>query len=815
MTSVYKQALAVLVCLALCLSLAVTHAQEQSQAEGPDRVELHQALLDLTNPWTVMCVAAHPDDEDGATLTILRRKFGFHTVTLFSTFGEGGQNVVGPEVDLELGVIRAQETIAASHIQGSEPHFLGLSDFGYSKSAEETFRIWGHEEALHRMVLKIRQLRPDVIITNHSPTGGHGHHQATGRLLEEAFEAAADAKRFPEQLQALAVWQPKRLFVRFGFRPEPTAETGSARVVTIDPNERDPIRNNSYAEQALAGLHQHATQGPWPKSVPAAGARIIRYRLAREAPGTPSLPERPKTFLDGLSVKVQSLLGDKPLTEFIDHPNQVLDKLIEYRRSQSPAHVSEVDRSRQSLMERRLDNALAVASGVKLEITSQTRLLVPEVITNFLTTLSNTGPRTVHLNGLTFEGWGQRTQLETVDQLASDTETIVAVDRATPGNTPITTPQSDHLYDGLLFGHRFEAVADLEVGGAKFSVRSEASWQATPAVSVERISPSPYVSTPATINRPLSLDVMVTNNLPRHFRGTLKLSGTQFNIFEVGREFSLEPYEAINLQLRSNATLNIKAAERRRGTPNLGLLTLTIEDFESGATITERSLSVSHSEARVAPGMRVGYLPSFDKTLETALTALNVRASPLSVENIKGDDLSVYHTLIIDNRGYEAHPQLIVENQKLLDYVSGGGTLIVFYHKSNEWNPDPRRERPQLAPYPIILGSSRVTEEDSRVTILQPKHPLLNTPNRIGQADFNNWVQERGLYYPQEWDRRYQELLATSDKGEAPLRGGLLVTRYGRGSYIYTSMVWYRQLRAGIPGAYRMFANMISYGLNR
>ncbi|MFZ0063913.1 MAG: PIG-L family deacetylase, partial [Pyrinomonadaceae bacterium] len=179
----------------------------QASPSAINTAELHQALLDLTSAATVMCVAAHPDDEDGTTLTVLRRKYGVHTVSLFSTYGEGGQNAVGPELYEALGVIRAKETTAAAQIQGSEPHFLGLKDFGFSKSAEEAFRFWGHDEALRRMVYNIRELRPDVIITNHDTTSGHGHHQATGRLGLEAFDAAADAKRFPEQLAKVSVWQ--------------------------------------------------------------------------------------------------------------------------------------------------------------------------------------------------------------------------------------------------------------------------------------------------------------------------------------------------------------------------------------------------------------------------------------------------------------------------------------------------------------------------------------------------------------------------------------------------------------------------------
>src|SRR5437773_3503998 len=251
--------------LALSLLFTVPRAQQSTQSPD-DRAALNQALLDLTNPWTVMCVAAHPDDEDGTSLIVMRRKYGAHTVSLFSTFGEGGQNAIGPELYEELGAIRARETMAAAEIQGSEPHFLGLKDFGYSKSADETFQKWGHEEALRRMVLQIRKLRPDVIITNHSINNNdHGHHQATARLELEAFDAAADPKRFPEQLKnGVTVWQVQRLFVRT--RGNSQAQANNSPVVTIDPNEQDPVRGMVYAEEALRALQKHATQGPWPNT---------------------------------------------------------------------------------------------------------------------------------------------------------------------------------------------------------------------------------------------------------------------------------------------------------------------------------------------------------------------------------------------------------------------------------------------------------------------------------------------------------------------------------------------------------------------
>src|SRR2546421_2389714 len=213
-----------------------------SQQPSQDRVALYQALLDLTNPWTVMCVAAHPDDEDGTSLIVMRRKYGAHTVSLFSTFGEGGQNAIGPELYEELGAIRARETMAAAEIQGSEPHFLGLKDFGYSKTRDEAFKFWGHEEALRRMVLEIRKLRPDGTITNHSTTSNdHGQHQATALMVVEAFDPAADPNKFPEQLKdGVTTWQVQRLFVRARGNQavqNPDRQGGGDQFVTIDPNE--------------------------------------------------------------------------------------------------------------------------------------------------------------------------------------------------------------------------------------------------------------------------------------------------------------------------------------------------------------------------------------------------------------------------------------------------------------------------------------------------------------------------------------------------------------------------------------------------
>lgn len=228
--------------------------------------------------------------------------------------------------------------------------------------------------------------------------------------------------------------------------------------------------------------------------------------------------------------------------------------------------------------------------------------------------------------------------------------------------------------------------------------------------------------------------------------------------------------------------------------------------------LIKRSVPVVWLDARVAESVNVGYIRGFDFSLPNALSSLGVASKELSVDEVKTADLSKFTSIIVEHRVYQSKPELIGANQKLLDYANAGGNLIVFYHQTDEFNPNPERNRPQLSPYKLTLGNERVTDENAPISFLEPEHPLLNTPNKLTQDDFKDWIQERGLYYPREWDPQFKALLQSNDPNEQPLKGGLLVADYGRGHYIYTSMVWYRQLRAGVPGAYRMLANMISYG---
>jgi LmbE family N-acetylglucosaminyl deacetylase len=807
-----------------------------------DRVALYQALLDMQNPWTVMCVAAHPDDEDGTSLVVMRHKYGAHTVSLFSTFGEGGQNAIGPELYEELGVIRAHETMAAAEIQGSEPHFLGLKDFGFSKTRDEAFRFWGHEEALRRMVLEIRKLRPDVIITNHSTTSNdHGQHQATALMVVEAFDAAADATKFPEQLKdGVTTWQVQRLFVRARGNQLQT----NAQLVTIDPNEQDPVRGVVYAEEALRGLQQHATQGPWPKSfaeyanrfrafsgqnAPTGQLPMIRYALVKSVSAGNTLPTDSHNFLDGLQLPddlarqlAPPMIDGKPLTAFINDHELLIRKLTEYdlRLLSTQVLPPRVLRPLKASRE-----ALAAAGGVTVRLSLTEPVIVAGSNAAAKLEISNQGSsqllgpissRLADFNGDVKVLWKAAYRNGAV--AAGETKAF-PLSQSVPSTATITVPSSTHLYDNAWRGFTVGAEVFVQVNGTGFTLTRQVNADVTPTVEIASISPLPLVihdevgASSAGVDvisgRLPQVKVQLINHLNQPFKGDIVY----------GRNRGKEQTSKVELLAHQNTTIALTfpnaektVAAHARGAEPAETLSIAVRAANSRVTIDERRVPIVHVNAQVARSLRTGYVRGFDFSLPNALNALGVESKELSVDDVKTTDLSKFTSIIVDNRVYESKPELIAANQKLLDYANAGGNLIVFYHKSDEWNPDERRNRPQLAPYKLILGGERVTDENAPITFIEPDHPLLNTPNKMGQDDFKDWIQERGLYYPKEWDPQFHALLQSNDPGENPLKGGLLVADYGKGHYIYTSMVWYRELRGGIPGAYRMLANMISYG---
>jgi LmbE family N-acetylglucosaminyl deacetylase len=855
--------------VALLVALPRTQRTTATADTSADRVALYQALLDLQNPWTVMCVAAHPDDEDGTSLVVMRHKYGAHTVSLFSTFGEGGQNAIGPELYEQLGAIRARETMAAAEIQGSEPHFLGLKDFGFSKTRDEAFRFWGHEEGLRRMVLEIRKLRPDVIITNHSTTSNdHGQHQATALMVVEAFEAAADPTKFPDQLKdGVTTWQVQRLFVRARGNQQQTMQ-----LVTIDPNEKDPVRGTVFAEEALRGLQQHATQGPWPKSfaeytnrfrafsgqnAPTGQLPMIRYALVKSAAGANALPNESHNFLDGLqlsSAMAQQLtapmIDGHPLTDFLADRDRVLSALLQMNRPGTAAEgerghalrefkcfgqpwtvVHDLDPKRDLFLER-LATAIRESSGIKAELTATDGGAVVGGETEpFSLRITNNGSQPIELKraALNYCAIVQQGPGEPMISGTLAPGRAITVPVSPRGLGVLEDSRVSVSYSEVRMPRIFQREAirlEAVVAGNRISVPVDSRLTFLPDVAVTEITPGTALGISSARGAKAKFSMKVTNNRSRRFEGRIAAYLTAVGGRELSdpeavlatKQLALNPHETRQIIIElpkseieyrdHNATetlqfpyqVEFRPQEESRGQPRW---------YDIG---TSDPVTVNIAPVSVAANLRVGYVRGFDYSLPDALTSLGVESKELSVDDVKTGDLSKFTSVIVDNRVYESKPDLIAVNQKLLDYAQAGGNLIVFYHKSDEWNPDERRNRPQLAPYKLILGGERVTDENAPITFLEPDHPLLNTPNKMGQDDFKDWIQERGLYYPKEWDPQFHALLQSNDPGENPLKGGLLVADYGKGHYIYTSMVWYRELRGDIPGAYRMLANMISYG---
>ena len=833
--------------LVLSLLLAAPRAQ-QPVTPTDERAALYQALLDLQNPFTVMCVAAHPDDEDGTSLIVMRRKYGAHTVSLFSTFGEGGQNAIGPELYEEMGAIRARETMAASEIQGSEPHFLGLKDFGFSKTRDEAFRFWGHEEALRRMVFEIRKLQPDVIITNHSTTSNdHGQHQATALMVVEAFDAAADPNKFPEQLKdGVTTWQVQRLFVRVRGNQNQAA---NQQLVSIDPNERDPIRGTMFAEEALTALQKHATQGPWPKSFAdyiarfrafsgqggAAGQMpLIRYRLEREAKGAGPVPNESRNFVDGLRLPGDEasrlnppMIAGKPLTDFIDQREKLLDALLAADTNGKAQTTSSAMELRRYQMRGRLNAALSAVTGVSVKLLGTGQVLIPGETASVEVELSNKGQEPVHVvragAGLAPAGYGTAAMATSKNEvsLAPGDSRKLQVPVRVPSAVSVTVPHAKHLYEPTFAGVPLMAVASIELRQKNFDLSTLKFVDVAPRVDIASINPSPLVIRPDEVGvssagadifpaKLPDLKIELINYLDQRFNGEV-VFGLKNQGQQTSRKIELLPHQIATLALPMPKPEKTAAAHiRSAAAPEF--ISVTVRTTNSRESITTREVPIVRANAHVARNLRIGYVRGFDFSLPNALTALGVESKELNADEVKTADLSKFTSFIVDNRVYESQPELIEANQKLLDYANAGGNLIVFYHKSDEWNPNEQRKRPQLAPYKLILGNERITDENAPISFLEADHPLLNVPNKLDQDDFKDWIQERGLYYPREWDPQFHALLQSNDPGEKPLTGGLLVADYGRGHYIYTSMVWYRELRAGVPGAYRMLANMISYG---
>ena len=843
-------------------------------------------LRKLQTTGRLMQVDAHPDDEDGGMLTLEARGKGVQTLLMTLTRGEGGQNKLGSNLFDGLGVLRTLEVLAADRYYGVEQRFSRVADFGYSKTPEETFQKWqGHDIALADIVRVIRTFHPDVLIARFSGTDrdGHGHHQASAILTKEAFRAAADPARFPEQIQeGLEPWQPKKLYIGnvCGFG----AMTCDAKNYTVRLNTGavDPVLGTSYVQFALEGLRHQESQGLSDVSVPP-GDRFTFYKLVDSVVESPKDPDGHETsFFDGIDTTLPGLasrLGEeekkvpwlKPdlmkLKAKIDAATAAAEKdpgsadatLAEaYRlmpRLFNDIMGSELSAPAKKLLQVRMwqdlsseiHQARALAQGISLHAVvdapvgsnpDDAFMAMPGRSFEITATLS-TG-KGVPGAGDDIEiqipkGWDSKV-------LSKQTNANGMVKRFkvfVPATAQITKPYwhrdnpetealntiDDAEYQGLPFPPPpVTAVATTGKGSERVSTICMVQYKdASAAVSERPLAVAPAFSVllnpgeqviPTQDGPQPAVKVDVSSNLDSKDGGTLRVA--------VPEQWRAEPAEQ-QLQFlsrgeRKSADFKVIPGNRTEGRKEIrATLKSGSQSYQEGYSVVTRpdlatfyyyqpaAQRVSVVDVNVPKDLKVGYIMGAGDDIPTVLEQIGVDVTLIPAEKLGSEDLSHYQTIVLGIRAYDTQKNVIANNKRLLDYVEKGGRLVVQYNASaGDFNSG------KYTPYPATLSRARVSVEEAPITILEPGNAIFHSPNEITAKDFDGWVQERGLYFMSQWDSNFNPLLESHDPGESEQKGGLLVAHYGKGTYIYTGYAFFRQLPAGVPGAVRLFVNLIA-----
>ncbi len=824
--------------LVLILALGLSAMAQPRRLGGSPA--LKQQLEQLRVVGRVLLIAAHPDDENTALLAYCAQGRHYKTAYLSLTRGEGGQNLIGNEIGDLLGVIRTQELLAARRYDGAEQFFSRAIDFGFSKTADETIAKWGRQEVLGDIVWIIRRYRPDVVIVRFSgtPRDGHGHHQASSILGQEAFKLAGDPKAFPEQLSEVQIWQPKRLLWNgFAFTREQERELGAQpKTVMLDAGEYNPILGLGYGELAGISRSQHRSQGMGaPERKGTAPNYFINYV------GEPAV----KDIFDGVDASWNRLPGGAAVAQALDEavaaysidaPERVIPALIKARKL-----MVTMPETREKLSE--LDEALAQAAGLWLEVNTARAQTTPASNVGLSLTAVSRGHARVRLEGVTLEGIAGAPAFKGADLEPNKPYTAQAELRI-PADQPLSQPLQ---LRATRAGDHYEIANRADIGPAEamptLRARFRCSVEGEPFELVRAVE-NRYVdrvrgelTQPFVIVPPVSLQLadgvlVFTTAKPRVItveasatvgavEGAVALNAPQgwsvapaeaaFKLVEAGQvarvQFTVTPPQAASRgELKATARVGANTWMNQ-------LIRIDYEHIPPQTVLRPAVAKLLREDIRVT-ARRVGYVMGAGDTVPAALSELGCEVTLLDANDLARGDLARFDTIVAGVRAWNVRTDLRANYPRLREYMEQGGTFIVQYNvveggPGGGGNP---RLFEHVGPWPIQIGRDRTTVEEAPVKILAVDHKLMQSPNHITEADFNGWVQERALYFPSQWDSHYQTVLDTSDPGEPAHPGGLLYAKVGKGVYIYTTYVWFRELPAGVPGAYRLFANLVSAG---
>jgi LmbE family N-acetylglucosaminyl deacetylase len=791
--------------------------------------EVQLQLQKLRVLGSVLMIAAHPDDEDMALLAYFGKGRLLRTAYLSLTRGEGGQNLIGPEQGALLGVIRTQELLASRRLDGAEQYFTRAIDFGYTKTPEEALRRWGKEEILADMVRVIRAYRPDVIVLRFSGTSrdGHGHHQASAWLGKEAYAAAGDAQR----ADGLEPWQAVRLLHNtLAFFPYPT--TAKPDAIQVDMGEYSPLLGLSFTEIGGISRSQHRSQA---MGMPLwRGPAVISFEMRAGAAAQ-------RDPMDGIDTSWGRVPSGSSVDEALkkalaayqaDQPWRAVPGLVEARRQMRKLSGDWV---RRKLAES--DEALAACLGLRADLLADQHTTTPGAKVKVRATVIQRSPAEVVWSGFRLGGG--------VGAAGGALKRNVPVTREETWTAPEEFPQpywlrlapagdrytlaSPHELEEAENPAPLQAEFVFEVDGEELRLRRPLKYVGVDPVRGEFTRPVAVV--PPVSVRIAEPVLIAASDEPRSVRvelrsyraaaGSVKLeAGPGWQIAPAGQEFAFAGAGEQRVATFSITPPRRTGSARLRATAMVEGKELThgVEVIEqphipAQTVLTRAEARAERLEVRTL-ARQAGYIAGAGDKVAESIEQLGVRVVRLSDEDLAYRDLSSFDAIVTGVRAYNVRAAVRANQGRLLEYVAGGGTLIVQYNVA-EGGPGMRGRTgalERLGPFPLTIGRGRVSVEDAPVTFLKPGHPLLTTPNRIVESDFEGWVQERGLYFASQWDPRYEAVLSTSDPGEEPLAGGLLYTRHGKGVFIFTGYAWFRQLPAGVPGAFRMFANLLSAG---
>lgn len=811
---------------------------------------LDQALRFLGHHHRVLMVAAHPDDEDTELLTILARGLGAEAAYLSLTRGEGGQNLIGRELGPGLGVLRSEELLAARRLDGARQYFTRAYDFGFSKSLADTWRFWPRDSVLKDVVRVIRRFRPQVMVAIFSgtPRDGHGQHQASGWAAREAFQAAADPARFPELAseEGLAPWQPLKLYQTARF-------DGGGPVLTLEGGVIDRAVGQSFLQIAMRGRSLHRSQDMG--SAQRIGPSQARLRLVEDRTGQPG---------GGLFAGIDTSLAGLLPPGRREASRSAAASLAARFRALTPLAATDLPVLRRELLSLlgpesswlpeardqvlRLDAAVALASGILCDAVTATDRVAPGGTLAVVLSCWNTGSSPSRVGSRLMVVGRPADSTPTRDLapgvLVSDTLSITVPREARPTSPYyLSRPAPGSIYDWpggqrATWGDPFEAppfMAEFTFGDAIVTRREVVQRIVDQAVGEVRrpvfVVPELEVGLepasglwPADGRGRHRFTVRLRSNAARALGGSATLSlpagwaavaPQAFRLEVAGRDTTLgfevvAPATAGRFEIEARVSLDGEVATG-----------WTLERVEYPHTRPRHLLHparsvVSAAEVTRAGARRVGYVRGAADRIPEALASLGLNLVLLNRDSLAKAELANYQTIVIGPRAYETEPALLAFNARLLGFVAGGGTLVVQYQQQpyfqggfapfmlslTEAGADPRAR----------VANARVAEEDAEVRVLEPSHPVLRAPNPIGADDWRGWVQERGLYFPRRFGPEWSPILEMADAGEPPLRGSLLVARHGRGTYVYTGLSFFRQLPAAVPGAARLFVNLLSLG---